>query len=217
MANSAYIIGGGASLKRALNDKKLKADLEKNELIGCNRAFESFRCDSLCVHDRRFVDKFKEGLKNFKGKVFAPDNEGIRTYKDELDNLVLVPHTSNITQGIVGHNNCGAFALQLAIARGYKTIYLMGMDCRFSKDMESSHFHEGYSKIWKQKPLSVAEEATKFSHMIWGFEQIGREIKKHNIDVKVYNCSQISWVDLNQEWFPRMSIKEAVYGCSRAI
>lgn len=191
-----------------LNNQSLKGKLEAKYIIGCNRAFEFFRCDTLCVQDNRFLKVYEEALNKFEGNggIIAPDTKDNAKLLSKIKPLRLKGKGSSY----VDHNNCGALALQVALEAGYNKIFMLGMDCRFSTDMRSSHFHSGYNHLWKHAPLCDKEESIKFSHLIWGFEEIGRQIIKRGLDVKVYNCSYVSWVDIDQKYFPRMSVKECI-------
>jgi hypothetical protein len=207
----AYIIGGGTSVSQLLNNPHLYYALHDNVIFGCNKAVEHFDCDYFVFHDHSFGRDHQGLLKDFKGQaIYAPTTNN-NNLKYEGVTYVRRNHAAvrfDFTTGIYTGNNCGVTALSIAIALGYKTIYLIGMDCRFDEAMTRTHFHEGYNKRHDEKSESSYDGFATF------FENVGREIVKTRPDVKVYNASYISLIDIEEKYFKRVNIGDVLIGNS---
>jgi hypothetical protein len=203
--NSAYIIGGGTSLEEAVNDKALLEKLNSYTLIGCNKAVETFDCKYMVYFDVDFPKKHTAMLHNFKGKyIYAPDTTKNVLCPDNTRYFKIsgLPRC-DLRSGLYIGNNSGVLALSLTVALGYKNIYLLGMDCRFNRRTNKSHFHGGY-----QDPANE----NGYNGMATAFDVIGKYIKECHKDVTVYNCSSISLVDKKREYSKYLPLRIAING-----
>jgi hypothetical protein len=145
--------------------------------------------------DVNFPKKCPDTIPNFNGKggVYAPS-----LHKTENTHLKGINYfkagnklAANLNgDGIYTANNCGTAATALAIALGYTEIYLLGIDLGFSKDRKETHFHGGYGN----EGMSMKT----YSHMAAGFWRLGEWVRDHRPDVKLYNCSTHSLLNLDE-------------------
>lgn len=201
----AYIIGGGTSVNEIFKDPFMYDDLHQYILFGCNKSVEYFDCDYMVYHDLKFAHEFSNLLDSFDGGggIHAPlPSKGNRDQK--RDDVNYFDHSQDISfdlkDGLNTGNNCGVAALSLAVALGFKDIYLLGMDGRFNLEKTESHFHGGYGH-------DLSDRA--YDSFRYFFEVTGKALKKARPDVKVYNCSYISLIDNKEEYFERIGIRES--------
>ncbi len=199
----AFIVGGGTSFREVLDSPYMIGQLSNYITFGCNKVVETVDCDYLVYYDLKFSKDYAHLVTGFNGRggVYAPLPSALN--RDQVNETAKyfkpINHVGfDINKGLNSGNNCGVTALSVAVALGYKTIYLLGMDARFGSG--ESHYHGGYGH-------NVNENVyTSFAHY---FEMIGRHIKE-NTDVKVYNCSYISLIDIDEEYFERIDIKDVL-------
>jgi hypothetical protein len=185
----AFIIGGGTTLKAVMDNKALKNKLEKEDLIGCNKAVEDFKCKYMIYQDSRFARRFVDTINKFDGDaIFAPKGRIAANNKATITEFEFSHKkpANTFEEGLFTSGNCGTGALSLAITLGYKNIFLCGMDCRYSLDKKETHYHGGYK--WGRNRPQIKENGN-FSHMIWGFRQIGRFVKEFRNDIELYNVT----------------------------
>lgn len=135
---SAYIIGGGSSL-RNFDWKKLKSE----NTIGCNDAYKLSKsvCKVCIFGDLSWFRKHKPRLEKFKAPIvsnacgLAPGNI------DSVPWVHYMPRRSNgLWKDALGWNgNTGASALNLALILGAKTVYLLGFDMGIRKGKTNWH------------------------------------------------------------------------------
>jgi hypothetical protein len=176
-------------------------ELAKNDLIGCNKAVKDFPCKYMVYIDKCFLDKCPGLVEKFiagGGKVYAPtgavNNSAVIGFNPSEK------ESCNLRSGIYMGSNCGVTALSIAVAIGYKEIYLLGMDENYLGG--DSHYHGGYG--------TEAPAETIFEHRITFFEVLGRWIKKKYPEIKLYNCSYMSYVDIEQKYFKKIPIKDVL-------
>ena len=176
--------------------------------MGCNKAVEHFDCDYLVFFDHgNFMHggKYETTCDTFKGKggIYAPRPLDAAKERKDTHYIKKINGLQCDKQGIYCGNNSGVTALSVAVALGYKRIYLLGMDARFS-DTEKTHFHDGYTV--KNNTDRMFESFATHFNMLGGYIQTTRP------DVRVFNCSKISTVDPERKYFKRMHISRALYG-----
>lgn len=154
-----FLLGGGPSLKN-FDFKRLDGKFT----IGVNKIFKVFQPDIIYCMDRKFynymhlpADRRLPEDSNILGEWLSSNS--IRTFlspsigpkKNERffkENVEVIPRLSNkcisfdVSKGIYPGNNSGFGALMLAIALGFKKIYLLGYDLRINN--KETHFHKGY-------------------------------------------------------------------------
>ena len=196
---SAYIIGGGTSLKdfdfNKLKDKITIAvnkscltvpdldyfitmDFTALKKIGMELA-------APYIGTRVFIANFaKPYLKEQNGQIIDTRFNLVYT----LNGFTMIIK-SWVEEGIGFNfwdfrsgNNSGYCALQFAVLMGFNPIYLLGIDLTTSG---GTHFHGGYgeSKESFQKKLDLYYQS---------FVQGIKEIKNKRPDIKMYSCSSIS-------------------------
>lgn len=200
-----FIIGGGTSVKQVIDDGELYAYIHDYTVMCCNKAVEYFYADYLVYHDLKFATTdFPHLVNNFEGAggVYAPLPSSINRDK-KTAGVNYIKHSKNIcfdlSKGLNTGNNCGVTALALAVALGYKEIYLIGMDGRFNMNNTKTHFHSGYGH-------GLSERA--YDGFSYFFEKTGEALAKIRPDVNVYNCSGISLIDIKQEYFKRIDLRD---------
>lgn len=158
--NTCFLLGGGPSLEGF--DYSL---LDGKVTIGVNKTFKQYHPTMLYCMDRRFFvyihsDKsqkingdeclLEEWLACPSKKYFIASNTaGNNTSKFfKGEPIIVIPRLPNkcismdIKKGIYPGNNSGFGAMMLAIALGYKTIYLLGFDFKIAG--KKTHCHNGY-------------------------------------------------------------------------
>jgi len=201
-----FIIAGGPSLEGF----DFSA-LDSYFTIAINRCFMYFNPSCMYMMDIKFFrwvssPKYDPVMNRkwieFPGKKYLLGPA--RKRKFDLKGATIVPRLESKTlsfdlgKGIYPGNNSGFGALMLAIALGFKEIYLLGYDMKCSEN--KIHWHEGYSGQ-KVDRLDTRLK-NKFILPFIDFRSI---IKDNNI--KVYNCN----LDSGLEVFPKLSIEEALY------
>jgi hypothetical protein len=157
---SCFLLGGGASLKGFDFHQ-----LDSYDTIGVNKIFMFYSPTYLYCMDRKLYsyihsdtmkkqkgdENIRELWKNCTSKKyfiasFAQQKNTSSFFKGE--DIEVIPRLSqkcismDIKKGIYPANNSGFGALMIAIALGYKTIYLLGYDMKVTN--KHTHFHNGY-------------------------------------------------------------------------
>jgi hypothetical protein len=188
MRKSAFIMGGGSSLKPVLSDKKLLSRLNKQVLFGCNKAVDYFDCDYMVFFDPSFYDEYRKSIDGFSGDggIFAPTSLMANDDRITLINTIGQPYKNGVYSGI----NSGTLATSLAINMGFKDIYLLGIDLISSKK-KKSHFHKDYD--WKKKkndPAALGDLI--YDIFAWDYMILGEWVYDNMLDVNLYSCGDIS-------------------------
>lgn len=141
-----YIVGCGPALKEFL--ELVGWDfLRGKHTIGINHIIEDFdEFEWFFFLDKRFIEKTTYDLNNFKGRIFAQSNTGMK----QSENVTLFhcnhmhPQT-DFDKGLFSPNFSGLAALNLAILTGANPIYLIGygMGARATKD--NYHYKPDYT------------------------------------------------------------------------
>lgn len=209
----AFIIGGGTSAKAILDDDALRSLMCEYTVIGCNKSVEHINCDIMVIHDHgNFINRKYQGLLDKfdgGGGIYAPATSNTDFQGAEGVTYVKKSHAPqySLTNGVFIGGNCGCFALSIAVALGFREIYLIGMDARYNPDMTQSHFHEGYGHEQMTEMGQRVYEA--FATLL---ETNGSGIKKLDPPVQVFNCSYISYMDVEEKYFKRVDVKDVLDG-----
>jgi hypothetical protein len=165
----------------------------------------------MVIHDHgNFINgRFRSILDKFDGSggIYAPASSNTDNIIDGVKYLkrAATPKHS-FKDGVFAGGNCGCFALSIAVAKGFKEIYLIGMDARYNMAENKSHFHDGYKNKISEGNERVYEAFATF------FENSGKALKKTKPKVKVFNVSDISLIDIDEDYFKRISIEDALNG-----
>lgn len=183
-----YIVAGGPSLKNF--DWSL---LEGKEVIAVNRAFEVLpNAQTIYFSDLRFWHWHHSELLSHSGQKYTCAKRVEHASVEKFRFTGMRGMDVNYG-GLRSGNNSGYAAINLAYHLGYKTVYLLGFDMKFSGD--DSHWHNGY-------PARSQERI--YSKMIDCFDTLVGPLKE--VGVVVYNINQDSRI----KCFPMMTIKEAL-------
>jgi hypothetical protein len=187
---------------------------------------QDFRCDYLVYQDQPFQDRFFDVITSFKGEggVYAPLCRKHGKYPKNMKAFKLLQTPCfDLRKGLYSGNNTGTLAISVAIALGFTDIYLLGMDCRFSVSEEQakkygitderfiteqpeSHYHGGY-----RHTKGKNQDEAFFASMIWAFRTLGEYVRDNRKDVNLYNCSELSIIDLDEEYgYKNITIQEAL-------
>ena len=101
----------------------------------------------------------------------------------------------DLEAGIYSGYTTASFALQIAIAMGFREIYFLGLD--LGNTAEKSHF-------FGKRPLQDQDRPQVYAQMRNSFERISGKLRE--MGLSVYNCSPVSEL----KCFPFRSLREAV-------
>jgi hypothetical protein len=175
---------------------------------------KDFNCNAMVFFDKLYYLDFHGSVDGFTGSggIYAPIH-----CKGNIGNanVELLPVTlelsHNIDTGIFLGTNCGCFALSFAIALGFKQVYLMGMDCKFSKDGKDTHYHNHYDTQYKRE--------SSMAKMLTSFRKVGLSVKHNHPDVTIYNCQPEEnghYIDPMETFgFTNINYEEALHGDTR--
>ena len=199
--DKCFIIAGGPSL----------ADFDFSQLhdqytIGINKAFAYYPVSAVYAMDFGFYSRLHVARQNehwtrlaalwrqFRGMKYLirhSDEEPERHRNDPtycfIDLIKKPMLTFDLAQGIYIGNNSGTGALCLAIALGYREIYLLGYDMKVDVKNRRTHWHEGYPE------RSLAEAAKETKTFINDFMKLATLIRQTS--VKVVNLNPDSALD----------------------
>ena len=242
MDNSKPIIIGGSGnsipfLNSRYNHNGFKngLDLELEEIIKSNYSiglnyFYKYGCETTfsCSGDWQFYMDNLEDLKNIPMIIASEDPQLQNNKKSRIhDNTILLKHSGkyfgkeSLKQGVYSRQLIGLFSLSLAIALGFKEIYLLGYDC--CEINGQTHFYEGvvdlneHSKVYVNGQLKdkrykfrgvgknnkTEYKTSTYNHK----DMINKKWFKpftEEKDVKIYNVSSDSVIKL----FPKLSYYE---------
>lgn len=172
MAREAFCLASGPSLTSADAEsvRRWRAAAPDREVIVVNTTFRLAPwADCLYSMDRRWWQHHAaEVEREFRGELLS-------CFAPQFPRRVEVLQRSTFCH----FNNSGAGAVNVAITRGAKKVYLLGYDCQ--RDAKArSHWHGDHPK-----PLSNAMSIHRWSHF---FGQLGRYAKTKGVEV--VNCSR---------------------------
>jgi len=134
-----FIIGGGESIKRLVDDGLNLPKLFSKEItIGTNKSYLLGKSTYHVAMDYDYFSKDKENL--IKQNLYVSDN--IHIHEKKLNSIKRLGRTKiiskSIEEGLYYGKSTGYFAMNLANVLGCNPIYLLGID------LIGLHFHEGY-------------------------------------------------------------------------
>lgn len=210
-------------------DSQLEEIIKGNFSIGLNYWFK-YGCDTTFISfaDYQFYEDNYEALKSLPLIIGSNDlclknkNED-KTHKNTilLENSGIYNGKDSISKGVYSKQLIGIWSLSLAIALGFKEIYLLGFDA--NEINGQTHFYQGVVDLKKSTPIYIKDK-----HVIdrLHFRGIGKNekgdyktstynIKKHlnykwfapftkEKDVQIYNVSLESAIEV----FPRISYEQ---------
>ncbi len=203
LGKRCFIIGSGPSL----TEEDYLA-LKDEYTFGVNAIcmlFDKLNCrtDYMVISDWKAFNRLKEYLPKDKS-VFVADCETIdrdsysilpTDKSSAFSKYSVAPRISNDASICVYHGNTVVFvALQLAIYMGFKEIYLLGVDCNYSKDAEK----------WYSVDHGLRDENndTAGLRMINDFKVANKWIGKYGVEV--FNATRGGMLEV----FPRVDLDD---------
>ena len=188
-----FLLGGGPSLKD-FDFKKLEGKFT----IGANKIFKVFHPNIIYCMDRKFYNYMhlsadrklpedanilNEWLSTPSIKAFLSPSTGPKKNEKFFKEPVIevITRLSNkcisfdLSRGIYPGSNSGFGCLSLAIALGFKKIYLLGYDLKIKG--KDTHFHKGYVN---QTPDTQQRHLNNFKRT---FEFFAPKIKEAGVTV----------------------------------
>ncbi len=203
MNKEIFVVGGGNSL-RGFNFYSL----ENKTTIVCNKAILNAPfADYFITTDYTFLNGLKakafyEGVMKLathkifvanciadhmvfiKNKVIDLKFEIIYNL-DDFNETIICKSAKSVGFDMDNFNsgyNTGFSAFQYAIIKGYKKIYLLGMDMGFT---DETHYHGGYGK-------SVDKFRKNINNFLPHFLTVLEKLKKERPDIEIISCSKTS-------------------------
>jgi hypothetical protein len=192
-----FILGGGPSL-RGLDF----STIQDHYTLGINKAFLYYPVSACFAMDYKFYrwlhtspEYNKDGAvlaehwQRFSGEKYLILNseEQLVDHADDpsyhlIKRLEQPALSYSLTDGIYTGNNSGVGGLTLAIALGFREIYLLGYDMKVDHDNHQSHWHDGYPP-----PMGFNE----VDHYVKTFSDSFAELAKliHQAGIKVINLN----------------------------
>ena len=192
MKTECIIIAGGPSLRDFDWDRLSNY---KHDIFAINRAYQNAPMAShLFWVDERFFIVHQEGLKQHdtKHKITALRKPMRVEYEDWVETVEFSgQHGYDDRDGYIKTGNNSTYALlNLVTQRGYKTIYLLGLDMRYDDDGHS-HFHDGHH--YQDGRIIEHKESTLTDKMLPFFSEF-KEATSHIQDLRIINCNPNSAV-----------------------
>lgn len=141
-----YIVGCGPALKEFLFLIGWEF-LRGKHTIGINHIIEDFDCfEWFFFLDKRFLDRTTYDLNNFKGRIFAQSNTGMK----QSENVTLfhcnpIQPQLDFDKGLFSPNFSGLSALNLALITGANPIYLIGFGMGAGATKDHYHYKPDYT------------------------------------------------------------------------
>ncbi len=214
---SVIILGGGYSVKEGI-EKGLWDKIKGQTIWACNNSFFTvpYKCDKLVWLDDTFFTSNKEKISplsdlkvefatktnNFlyNGFPYIKQYELTKDKKGYLGREALIKEDKKLYIGEL--KLTGTFAISLAIALGYSTIYILGFDYGTPNKSLNTHYyidnltlkHRGYYNV-----TLYQDDKGKVKPNVSDYE-----IFNHTKDIKIYNVSLIS----NIQAFEKISYEQ---------
>jgi hypothetical protein len=207
---TAYIIGGGPSLKVAAGchprEKEMTvlgpaisaylAPIQDKHVIGCNDAYRLGKWVDACwFGDERWWKWNWKELMEFAGlkascHPHTKKVKWVKTYsRGESRGL-------DIRKNCVSWNsNTGGSAVNFAYHMGVKHVVLIGFDMKHGEKGQNN-WHENHKRLGQSK--------NPYERFLENFNHIARDAKKHGLEI--YNAGPDSALDQ----FPMITLEEAV-------
>lgn len=175
-------------------DPYLACVIKNNYSFGLNH-FYRYGCETTAnvSGDWEFYTEFQNQLEKLPLVIIASDPKLPKL----SDNTIMLPHSGTYfgrdswNKGIYTRHLVGMFGLTLAIALGFKEIYLLGYDCREING--KTHFYQNVVDLEKQyKKAEVTSDKLVFRGV--GMVDLGR---KNNYKTSTYNNASA----INDVWY----------------
>lgn len=141
-----FVIGGGPALKDFINHVGLDF-LNNRHTIGINHVIEDYdKFEWFFFLDKRFLEKTKYNMANYKGRIFAQATTGLKT-NGNTTIFFCQSHkpTLHIENGLYNGNLSGLSSLNLALITGANPIYLIGFGEGKGSSEKSYHYKPDYT------------------------------------------------------------------------
>lgn len=220
LGDECFIVGTGPSLI------KEDIDLIRGKYsFGVNTLYKIYnqtdwRADYYCVIDPNTYRKVSAELNKYNVKNMFIARNRIRTNDKHNPNVIgfnlncdsfyrvlntayfdgICEFGSNLASGIYDGASVVYAALQIAVYMGFKTIYLIGVDCNYDKEIEKLHnANLGYGLDYKYNWTKQTGTT-----MIEGFEIAKKYADKNG--VTILNASRGGMLEV----FPRVKLEEVI-------
>ena len=181
-----FIVGGGSSLSGFDF-----SSLDDEFVISVNGAFEFCKANAAIGIDKRYWSRLYQGgygdkalrkAQNPKLKKYwveTPAGQDIKEIPNEVIRISSASKqkmvfTQNLNDGLISGGNSGFAALNLAVAFGFRLIYLLGFDMKGDGKGNQAWFHKGHPNVQKEDV---------YLNFIKPFEAVAPELKKRGIHV----------------------------------
>ena len=214
------IIGSGYSAKEGI-DKGLFDKLKDEYTFILNYAYK-YICGSIyCFVDAIFYHEQKDNFK-YLPLIVGCKAEDLKQYLKDRENLILLPRNNKFcgkdswVQGFYSPALVGIFSLTLAVACGFKEVYLIGYDFCGTKDPKDgvikTHWYQDYPGATIHRGVGV----NKHGHYRTStYQSNPKKFFDKYIDLpetKIYNVSTNSRIESFpkltwEEFFARLDVK----------
>jgi len=158
---------------------------------GCSTTFNTFG-------DWQYYEDNYEDLKKLPLIIGSHDPQLVKHGKSIIhDNTILLNNSGiyngkdSIAKGVYTKQLIGIWSLSLAIALGFKEIYLIGYDC--CEINSQTHFYQGVIDLKKSTPIYIREKLA--DHRLH-FRGLGKK-ENGQYNTSTYNIKK----HLNEKWF----------------
>lgn len=178
-----FIVGGGLSINRYIKNGFNFDCLDKEFVVGCNKAYKICNCDYLVFTDNYFLKNFKNEFILKSAEIFCPEDlekvdKKFHLFQYQESDFILPTSFNKIPK----KSNTGSVALCIAYLLNLNPIYLVGIDLiQEDFDNKKIHFHEDYSHYRTKRT-----NPKKCKYFKQDFVDIIRELKKNEFDI--YTC-----------------------------
>jgi len=179
--NPVYIVGGGLSLV----GRSLTHLYDKGYILGINRAADLIQVDATFTLDTTFLRERATALRAWARdhEVYAavPEDwsdtliDGVK-YLERRNGTGLSGNQSVITNGL----NSGYGALNLAVLKRARKVYLLGFDLVEPSKSEPTHWHGGYAWGNRSSHKYYGRWADKFRAAAEDCKSLGVEVINAN-------------------------------------
>ena len=211
-----YIVGTGPSL--TLDDVNL---LRGKKSIGVNTLYRIYdktdwRADYYCIIDPTTYEGIGKNVKKYHtdtlfiaGNRIKENEDNINRFSLECSSFYRIPYIKyfdspckfgvDLSREIYDGASVVYAALQIAVYMGFKTIYLLGVDCNYDKNIKLHSDFLEYSKDYKYNWTRQTGLT-----MIEGFKVAKKYADEHGINI--YNATRGGMLEV----FPRVNLEDVV-------
>ncbi|KKL87499.1 hypothetical protein LCGC14_1934100 [marine sediment metagenome] len=195
--NSRHFSNG---FKRGI-EPKLEYLIKGNYSIGLNHFFAYGECTFTSFVDPAFYEDNYDKLKR-EALIIGHKDPSLQRHKYDIThpNTILLKSTNgykgihSFSEGFYSRQLVGIWVLTLAIALGFKEIYLLGYDCKEINGR--THFYQGVVDLNEKRDLMVLDKKVGETFIYRG---VGKkpEDKKGTYNTSTYDRPK----NLNNQWF----------------